>query len=62
LPCGASAVIAVIDVVGDEAIRFSDVVFVAVVIALQLGLAAFVCWIPARRAMRLDPIVAMRED
>jgi macrolide transport system ATP-binding/permease protein len=62
LPCCLLAFIAVVEVFRDETIRFSDVAFVGVVIALQLALALLVCWIPARRAMRLDPIVAMRDD
>jgi predicted permease len=62
LPCGLLALIVVVEVFRDETIRFSDVAFVGVVIALQLGLALLVCWIPARRAMRLDPVVAMRGD
>jgi putative ABC transport system permease protein len=34
----------------------------AVIAALLLGVATFACWIPARRAMRFDPMETLRQD
>jgi ABC-type antimicrobial peptide transport system permease subunit len=34
----------------------------AAIVALFVTVAAFACWIPARRAARLNPITALRDE
>jgi putative ABC transport system permease protein len=39
-----------------------DVVSFAAVSALFIAIALMACWLPSRRAMRIDPLVALREQ
>jgi ABC-type lipoprotein release transport system permease subunit len=43
-------------------VQATDPLTFAAVAALFLAIAALACWIPARRAARLDPTQALREE
>ncbi|HSA55925.1 MAG TPA: ABC transporter permease [Gemmatimonadaceae bacterium] len=40
----------------------TDPLTFAAIVALFLGVTTIACWVPARRAARLDPLVALREE
>jgi ABC-type lipoprotein release transport system permease subunit len=43
-------------------VRPTDPVTFASVVLLLVAVAAAACWIPAARAIRVDPIVALRHE
>jgi putative ABC transport system permease protein len=40
----------------------TDPLTMAIVLAMMLGIAALACWIPARRAIRINPVTALRQE
>jgi putative ABC transport system permease protein len=40
----------------------SDPFTFGLVMLLLLGIALFACWLPARRASRVDPMIALRAE
>ncbi len=43
-------------------VRATDPVTLAIVLLLMLAIAALACWIPARRAVRINPVTALRQE
>jgi len=40
----------------------TDPVTLGIVLAMMLAIAALACWIPARRAIRINPVTALRQE
>ena len=40
----------------------TDPLTLAIVFVMMLAIAALACWIPARRAIRINPVTALRQE
>jgi ABC-type antimicrobial peptide transport system permease subunit len=40
----------------------TDPLTLAIVLMMMLAIAALACWIPARRAIRINPVTALRQE
>ena len=43
-------------------VRPTDPLTLGIVLLLMLAIAALACWIPARRAIRINPVTALRQE
>jgi ABC-type antimicrobial peptide transport system permease subunit len=43
-------------------VKATDPLTLAIVLLMMLAIAWLACWIPARRAMRIDPVTALRQE
>ena len=43
-------------------VKPTDPLTLAIVVLMMLSIAAVACWIPARRAIRINPVSALRQE
>ncbi len=60
VPCVVFGAVLVLEIYPAYSLAFTDLIFLAGIVLLQASLACLACWIPARRAVRLDPAIALR--
>jgi predicted permease len=62
LPCVVLLLVLQSEVYRDYVPTLTDIAVLCGVFAVQAAFAVFACWLPARRALRLDPAVVLRGD
>jgi ABC-type lipoprotein release transport system permease subunit len=62
LPCVVLGLVLVLEIYPAYEVVPADLTFLAGILMVQGSAAGLACWIPARRAVRLDPAVALRSE
>jgi putative ABC transport system permease protein len=64
VPLGLAAALAAVRVLSSYlyGVSATDTATFSAIAALLAGVALFACYVPARRAMRVDPVQALRRD
>jgi ABC-type antimicrobial peptide transport system permease subunit len=62
LPCVILGMVLALEIYPKYEVVLADIAFLAGIVVAQGSVAWLACWIPARRAVRLAPAVALRSE